>query len=313
MTRNLRKPVKIEDCWLYAIASKHDLAHRLSTDNLKVTVENLENLAGDAGNFRLFTIRSNNKERQVQEPKRDLQRLCARIHKLLSRIRTPKYLHSAVKGRSYLTNARSHELDAPTIKIDIKKFFQSVPRVAVYRFFAETMRCRSDVAGLLADLLTFNAHLPTGSCASPIISYYAFKTMFDDIYDLATTYGLKMTCYVDDMTFTGKNATGGMLYDIHRIISKYGLKSHKMKMFSGREAKIITGVCNIPGGERVPNKLHLKIRNGFDDLRAATSPEARARVLRPLLGRLEAARQIDPAFGARARTLRNQAKKANAR
>ena len=43
------------------------------------------------------------------------------------------------------------------------------------------MKCRRDVAGLLADMLTFEAHLPTGSAASPIIAFYAFKPMFDEI------------------------------------------------------------------------------------------------------------------------------------
>jgi len=307
MVQRPQRSISIPECWLYAVSSKKDLAERvLSTKGFRVTEADLDRLSADIGNFRLFTIRQGNKERPVQEPKRDLQRLHARIHKLLARVQVPDYLHSAVKGRSYLTNARAHDLGAPTIKIDVKKFFPSVPRAAIYRFFADTLKCRRDVAGLLADLLTFDARLPTGSCSSPIIAYYAFKPMFDEVYALAQKRGLTMTCYVDDMTLSGANATGAVQYEIHKIIAKYGLKSHKMKIFSGADAKIITGVCNSPDGERVPNRLHHKIKLGFEEFGQAQTPVAAAKILRPLLGRLEAAKQIDPAFGARARTLRRQ-------
>ena len=303
-----RRPLQISECWLFAIDSKVDLARRLSMEGFKVAVADLERLSADAGNFKLFSIRQGNKERPVQEPKRELQRIHARIHKLLARVQVPEYLHSAVKGKSYLTNARAHELNAPTIKIDVKKFFPSVPRRAVFRFFEKTMHCRRDVAGLLADLLTFDARLPTGSSASPIIAYYAFKPMFDALAELAERNSLKMTCYVDDITMSGAQAGRSVLYEAHQIISKFGLKSHKMKAFPGNTPKIITGVCNAPAGERVPNRLHLKIKVGFEQLRNKGIGKEAGKIVGPLLGRLEAARQIDPAFGARAKTLRAQIK-----
>jgi RNA-directed DNA polymerase len=292
-----RSQLDIGNCWLFAISSKADLARRLSTDGLRVSTEDLDRLARDAGTFEIFSI-----------PKRDLQRLHTRIHRLLSRVQVPEYLHSAVKGKSYLSNARAHDRVVPTIKIDVKKFFPSVPRRAVFRFFGETMRCRRDVAGLLADFLTFDARLPTGSSASPIIAFYAFKPMFDSLAALAARHDLKMTCYVDDITMSGTKATKAILYEAHQIIAKFGLKSHKMKFFPRNAPKIITGVCNTPAGERVPNRLHLKIKVGFDNLRNAGHGKEARKILGPLLGRLEAARQIDPAFGARAKTLRAQMK-----
>lgn len=296
--------LNIKDCWLFAVASKADLARRLSSESLRVTVDDLNRLAVDSGNFRIFNIRQGSKERPVQEPKRELQNIHTRIHKILSRIETPDYLHSAIKGKSYLTNARAHGLSTPIIKIDVKKFFASVPRRNVFNFFENTLRCRRDVAGLLADLLTFDVHLATGSSASPILAYYAFKPMFDALNDLANRHGLKMTVYVDDITMSGEAAGRSILYEAHQIISKFGLKSHKMRRFSSNTPKIITGVCISPSGERVPNSLHLKIKNGFHDLKKCKSNEEISKVARPLLGRLEAARQIDYKFGARAKTLR---------
>ena len=301
-----RKALNIGECWLFAIASKSDLARRLSTDGFKVSVADLDRLSTDAGNFRLFSVRQGNKDRPVQEPKYELQKIHARIHKLLARVKVPDYLYSAIKGKSYLTNARAHDLAAPTIKIDVKKFFPSVPRAAIFRFFQQTLQCRRDVAGILADVLTFDARLPTGSSASPIIAYYAFKPMFDDLSELANRHDLKMTCYVDDITMSGALAGRVVLYEAHQKIAQFGLRSHKMKVFSGNAHKVITGVCNSPTGERVPNRLHLKIKLGFDELQNARTEKEVWKALRPLLGRLEAARQIDSTFGARAKTLRSQ-------
>jgi RNA-directed DNA polymerase len=203
--------------------------------------------------------------------------------------------------KSYVSNAAAHDPKMPTIKIDVKKFFPSVSRVVIFNFFAGPLKCRRDVAGLLADILTFDAHLPTGSAASPIIAYYSFKPMFDEIAQFAESLGLTMTCYVDDMALSGLRANKGVLYTIKEIIARHGLKSHKAHTFSGSQPKVVTGVCNTAAGPRVPNKLHLKIKNGFDALAKAVEQD---KVLRPLLGRLEAAAQIDPVFKARAKTVR---------
>jgi RNA-directed DNA polymerase len=307
MNKKRRADLKQSDCWLYAVDSPADLARRLSTPAQKLAVKDLRALSEDAGNFRLFTLTNDEgKSRAIQWPKWRLQRIHARVHTLLSRVAVPKYLHSAIQGRSYVSNAAAHGSIVPVVKIDVKKFFPSVSRAAVFRFFEEQLRCRRDVAGLLADLLTYNAHLPTGGSASPIIAYYSFKNMFDEIERLARSRDVTMTCYVDDMTLSGARANKALLREIQQIISKHGLKSHKAYKFSASEPKVVTGVCITADGPRVPNKLHLKIKNGFEDLSAAETCRAKARILGPLIGRLEAAGQIDPAFKARAQTLRGR-------
>lgn len=303
MRKKPRTDLSLSLCWLYSISSPADLARRLSTRSQKLTVDDLLLL----GNYRLFSIvNDEGKARPIQWPKRRLQSVHARVHKLLSRVAVPNYLHSAVRGKSYVSNASAHDPRMPTVKIDVKKFFPSVSRVVIFNFFAGPMKCRPDVAGLLADILTFDAHLPTGGAASPIIAYYSFKSMFDEIAQFAASLNLTMTCYVDDMALSGPRASKGVLFAIKRIVARHGLKSHKAHVFSGSQPKVVTGVCNTVGGPRVPNKLHLKIKNGFDALASAQSAVEQDKVLRPLLGRLEAAAQIDPTFKARAKTLRAQ-------
>lgn len=300
-----RTTLKLCDCWLYALASPADLARRLQTAKHPIKATDLSTLANDAENFHLWEKKNGaGKSRQIQEPKRKLQWVHGKIHALLSRVEVPEYLHSSVRGRSYISNAAAHDASMPMFKIDVKKFFASVPRAAIFNFFVGPMKCRRDVAGLLADLLTFEAHLPTGSAASPVMAFYAFKPMFDAIEQFALARGLKMTCYVDDMAISGPRATKAAQFEVRKIIARHGLKSHKTHVFSATQPKVVTGVCNTPAGPRVPNKLHLKIKSDFEKLSNAKTADGRNKALRPLLGRLNAAGQIEAEFRARAITIR---------
>ena len=61
--------------------------------------------------------------RLIQQPKPLLDVVHKRVGLLLSRIETPDFLHSAIKGRSYISNASQHASNQPTAKIDIRKFY----------------------------------------------------------------------------------------------------------------------------------------------------------------------------------------------
>lgn len=303
--RAARRDLRLQDCGLFAAESPKYLAARLSTPRAKFSASELQAFATGKDNFNLFQAKNKDgSRRKIEEPKPRLQRIHKRVHELLSRVAVPAYMHSAVRGRSYLTNAGAHDPNVRAIKIDIKKFFRSVPRAKVFHFFHDHLNCRSDVAGLMAALLTFENHLPTGGSASPIIAYYAFKPMFDAIAELAKKHGLHMTCYVDDMTLSGEAATGMLLLKVRLLIAEYGLKSHKACLFTPGQPRVVTGVCLTNNGKKVPNKLHLKIKNGFESLNIARTVQEKAKIRRSLIGRLEAAGQIDPLFKARASTLR---------
>ncbi len=284
------KTYPIDQCRLYKITSPEDLATRLST-----SMEELEALAQNDGNYRVFPTGPKEKPRTVEEPKAKLQRFHARIHVLLSRIEAPDYLHSAIKGRSYISNAQAHINDGNVIKVDVRKFFRSAPKAAVFRFFRDHLKCADHAAGLLANLLTYNGHLPTGSSSSPIISYYSFKDMFDEIEALALERSLTMTCYVDDIAISGKQATPKLLYKIRQIIARAGLQSHKAKFFNARRPKIITGVVIAQGAMKLPNKRHLRIKQGYEDLLSAVSPEEKIEILKSLTSRVHEAALIDSA------------------
>jgi len=143
---------------------------------------------------------------------------------LLSQIETPEYLHSAVKGRSYITNAYDHGASVGAIKLDVQKFYPNARSAEVFRFLCEELLWRRDVAGLGKALLTCRGHLPTGGNASPLLSFWAYKPMFDALAQLAELNGCVFTVYVDDMTMTGQLACRRLLHQARQILGLWRLK-----------------------------------------------------------------------------------------
>jgi RNA-directed DNA polymerase len=300
--RKMRKtgtsePLTLEDCFLFAISSPADLARRLG-----ISLTALDEHASNKSPYKHWTLAGG---RKIQEPKGPLQKIHGRVHKLLARVQPPPYLHSGVRKHSYITNARQHVSAAPAIKLDIRKFFPSVTRHHVFQFFYHRMRCARDVSGILATLLTCDGRLATGSRASPILAYYCFSEMFEELALLAACRGLVLTCYVDDIAITGEGALRQeVLAEARRIIAAYGLQSHKVRKFHRRQPRVITGVAVTYKGIRLPYRRHLKISQGFEQLTAAKSDDEKITVLNSLVSRLHEAAQIEPdKYAAKARWL----------
>ena len=245
-------------------------------------------------------------ERRIQKPKPQLEKVHRRVGILLARIETPDFLHSAVKSRSYISNANRHASDKPTVKIDIRKFYPSVRAQAIFHFFRDRMLCAGDVSGILARLLTVDGHLATGSSASPILSYFAYEDMFGEIESLSVQRRCEMTCYVDDMVFTGPGATRRLLYDLIKVVRRYRLRGHKTKVFKASQPKIITGVAVTKVGRRLPNRRQRIIAEEMVKLGAAQTDAERLAIMRPLTGRLFEAAQVDPTWRPRALRMSNK-------
>lgn len=280
----------------YKITSPQMLA-----DRLRVTLDELNELCAATNNYKRWTDKKTG--RPIQEPKPKLDKVHKRVALLLAKIDTPNYLHSAIRGRSYITNASGHSVDTGCVKIDVRKFYPSVRSQAVHHFFLDRMLCSGDVAGILTKLLTVDGHLPTGSSSSPILSYFAYEDMFDALHALAVANGCIMTVYVDDVVFTGKGATRGLLYAARRIFASYRLHGHKTKLFRPGQPRIITGVAVTKDGMRLPNKRQKGIGDDFATFDALPNGRERLIVARRLTGRLFEASQVDPSWRPKAEVM----------
>lgn len=284
--------IPIDRCHLYGIRSPHALAKRLGWE-----LKKLDSLAAYGG-YRVYNHKTTGRE--IQEPGPALQSLHRQLHRYLARIEVPAYLHSAVKGRSYLSNARAHVGDGKLLKIDIAKFYQSVPQHKVMHFFRDGLSCAPDVAGLLANLICYRGVLATGSSISPVISYYAYKSLFDGLAQLATRHGLVMTCYVDDITMSGPGASRAVLHEARSAIFKAGLRAHKDRSFTGGAVKIVTGVVVGQDGIALPFSRWQKIRHAAREIASCPDDAEKLRLYPKLVSRLYEASQIDPQCRSRA-------------
>lgn len=292
---------------LYKLKSRSKLAKLFD-----LPLKDLEGLAKRTNNYNVFPINNGKgKSRQVEVPKNRLKVIHYKLFKLLQRIEPPPYLHSGIKGRSYITNAKVHVGCSRCITLDIKKFFPSTLGWHIFEFFRDVMQCSSDVAGLLTSICTFDNHVPTGSCLSQTIAFYAHYKMFEEIYSLTRDLGLTETCYVDDIAISGDKANRSTLYKVRGILKRRGLDSPRKKerVYEIGYPKIITGSVVVQDGLRLPNRKHKLIHDEVEQLMKIDDAMDKVGKLDTIIGRAVAASQSDPSFVQRVEKLRKEKKR----
>ena len=300
--KKVEKSYPLDQSPLYSIPSRKKLAGLLG-----LSPAALKKLADRPTKYAQFTIKQGGKERPIQAPKAALEKVHRKLFTFLVRIEKPQYLHSGRKKHSYITNAETHRGAVPLVKLDIKKFYPSIDGGRVYRFFNEALKCSPDVAGLLRKLCTIHGHLPTGSCLSQLLAYFSAKPMFDELHQHAVANEVIGTCYVDDLTWSGKNATPNFLWDAKQIVHSHGLAYHKDHVYTENERKVVTGVAIsgddlqvIPSREREVWVL-LNALGGVDEAE-------RLKAISSLIGKVSALSQIDQRYLAKVQSLRRRLK-----
>jgi hypothetical protein len=177
-------------------------------------------------------------------------------------------------------------------KLDIEAYIPSTPRTRVFWFFHTIMRCSEDVASVLAQLLTVDEHLATGSTVSPILSFFAFYDMWTGIGRIAKVAGCPLSVYVDDMTISGDNVPERVMWEIKKQIRKRDLKYHRECRFT-RGVVEVTGAFIKNGQLLIPNRQHKKAYDTRMALAAATAPDEVARLRAVLRGLNEQRRQVE--------------------
>ncbi|MXW93299.1 MAG: RNA-directed DNA polymerase [Rhodospirillaceae bacterium] len=261
-------PYEIENSPLFKITS----IHRLS-EVLQLRVGRLRRLEYLTGQFKEGTTERNGKQRKTETPIRTMCRVHNRVQKLLSRIQMPNYLHSGKRKRSYLSNAVAHSGLIQSFQVDIAKFYPSCTWHHVYLCFIRQFQCSSDIAGIMATILTYRGHIPTGSPTSSLLAFLSHKEMFDALYELAQSHNLTMTVYQDDISFSGSSISESFRSEVRCIIKRCNLvpKRSKQRYCHGGRSPNITGVVLTSRGPKAPRSRHLALRQSIDEFDAAES------------------------------------------
>lgn len=285
----------LEESPLFGLRNKRLLARRLG-----VTPGELCDLLaeGDDG-YRLKERETRpGKVRVIQDPKRKLKRVQAKIAGHLSRITPPHFLTCPVKRRSYVSNAAVHVGAREIVTLDIAEYFPSTTANRVSWFFHQVLGCSGDVAMILRQLSTYADRLPTGSPLSPILSYYAHMDMWLTVERLCRERGCEFTLYMDDLTISGPKIPRSLIFAIKRAIIGVGLrpKDSKERHYT-RGVGVVTGVVVTPHGIRPKNGSHLTLKLMREERRRTVGPEAEV-AARRLLGKETQHRQIRKANAA---------------
>lgn len=272
----------------FRLGTKKDLALLLDTTPAK-----LKKLASDS-NYKEW---SNEKGRLIEEPLPELDKVQKKFFKLFKRIETPFWLKSGKKGSKPQENAVLHSGKVQVINVDILSFYQNTRREYVFLVLKNLFEMRDDVASLLADLLTYKNHLPTGGSHSQIIAFWAYRLTFERIYSLCSSKGIKMSLWVDDISFsTPSPFPEGWVRGINKIFSnvQLQLKLSKTKHYSKGEFKIITGsAAGADGKIYVRNSKRQEIRKLIEGRKVEDLSLVEVRSFH---GKVAAQRQNEPTF-----------------
>ncbi|EGQ7944619.1 RNA-directed DNA polymerase [Vibrio cholerae] len=290
------KSYKINQSPLYKLSSHKKLAACLGLDNEKTLSNILQH--GD-NNYYVSTLPSG---RVIEVPKPQLNRIHRRLNKLLTRIEVPDYLNSGVKGRSNVKNAQDHIGELAVLKLDIQNFYQSVTQQQIARCFVKSFACPKDVAETLSKLCVIHGHIPTGSSISQSLAFIVNRPVFDHINIYSISKGIRFTCYVDDLTFSGQTIPKGFSSYITSYLKRNrSYKCHKMRVYKTLTPKLITGAVVVGKLLKVKNRHRNQIQkllHSYDSMVKSYKPDDNKLInyFQTLQGHLYSAAQINPRY-----------------
>lgn len=291
------KKYDITQCALYKCRSPWILRQRLGIKD-----EEYKDITAIA-KYHGFQIdkKDSTEKRNITAPDKRIKEVQTRMLQLFQKVVRPEWLISGEKGKCYIDNGMKHIHSNYFLTIDIKKFYDNCKREYVFLFFKNRLRMAGDIAGICTDIVTYKKGIPTGCPTSQLLAFYAYENMFNEIYEVAHSHGCLFTLYVDDMTFSAKEAfnVNEMIGEIDRILRKYGHKPKykKVKYYSHGSFVPITGTI-VTGKHdlKVPNRLQKKVYDGFQEIKNLKGKKLTVeeqKKVNSLKGRIQAARNIE--------------------
>lgn len=284
------KKYPIDQCALYKVSNKSKLEKLLLLESGK-----LKKLVNSISYSEFEGPKKSGGFRTLTNPAYQLKQVQKRILRLLNPIEKPEWVISSSKGKSYVSNADLHKENDCVLALDISSFFQNCTRDYVYRFFLDGLKTSPDCASLLADLCTWKNTLPQGAPTSQLLSYFAYRNMFEEINRFAGNNGLSFSLYVDDMSFSSALpfSPKGIEDEVGKILARFGhrLSRKKTVYYPKGKPKIITGVViSTDHMLRIPNSLRHQIVKGISECSSVPNES----MVQKTLGRINASRMIEP-------------------
>lgn len=283
------------------------LTKRKLAELLRVDLHTLVGLVKYKTSFvTVKTVVENGKPRPLQYPTGRLRVVNEKINYQLKKIKLPVYVMSPRKGCGQKQNAEAHIEANQILKLDLRKFYPSISRTMIARFFRDKFDMHTDVAGLLTELLTFDGTILYGAPATPVLAMLVHAEMFDRIDEVCKQHGAALTLWVDNLTISGDNVPGEALKEIREIIASYGHRSHDVEYACTNKIVQVTGIGVKQGRLHPANSGNVAIRDLEKELRQTTSPDEYEAIANRLLSRLGSQRHILGTKDARGQAIANR-------
>ena len=202
------------------------------------------------------------------------------------------YVFGFTAGRSFIDNAREHQIADYILNVDIKDFFPSANRSQVYQVFS-SLGYNPGVADFLTEICTREGSLPQGAPTSPKLSNIILHDFDIWAKQVSDQLGCKYTRYADDLTFSSMNRIPQYLVgEIDSALSRAGfrLNENKTKFMGKNQVKEVTGLILTPTGVALPRRYLNGTRGWFHSILEA--PDRFQHERKRVAGTLNLLRQI---------------------
>ena len=273
---------------------------------LSLSLEYVVGLASRADSqYRQFTLpKANGKRRVIHHPSRSLKAL---QRWLVVRYISDLPVHEAAKAYrhrlSIADNARIHAPFSYTVRLDIKRFFESISEsdiAALLRTSSMAAQWSQDDFAFFLESVCYMGRLTIGAPSSPSLANAIFFPLDVKIAQLAEDNGLIYTRYADDLYFSSnvKMDLGWIEKAVSQVLadavfpSGLQLNLAKSRKLSKKHRKIVTGLVITPQGTlSVGHSLKRRVRSLVYKVNTLTPSERKY-----LAGVLAYIRSVEPDF-----------------
>lgn len=289
----------VEKCLSYAGRLFHNnLPVIFSAEHLSILVGVDEALLrhvaySQSGFYRTYQIpKKNGSLREISEPLPNLKQVQEWVlTNILNKIPVSPFAKAFVAGKSIKENARFHRNQPMVLSLDVQNFFPSLTPLQVRSVFSN-LGYSKPVTYYLTRLCTLNGGLPQGAPTSPALSNIILSPLDRQIGQFCLERRVRYTRYADDLTFSGRFATGEFIQFSRSTLDSLHLKLNesKTRLMRPHERQEVTGVI-VNKKLQAPRELRRRLRQavhfieifGLDNHLYKTN-EFRANHIRHLLG-----------------------------
>lgn len=187
-----------------------------------------------------------------------------RLKELQSKIKTevldivdfPSHIQGGVRGKSNITNGKTHQGNYYVLTTDLQNFFPSVSNSMVYNLFLK-LGYSNIMANYLTKLTTYKYKLPQGTPTSTHIANLVSLELDKELLSLCKEWNIAYSRFVDDLTFSAPHSFAPVIDNILQTITDFGFKISRRKTHY-EPNQTITGIKVFNNYIDVPRKIKEK-------------------------------------------------------